>query len=86
MGRLVEWNKRTLVPVRTTIRLARSGLDCSCTASCSITSMPSPTAVESLISMMVTDGRQLGVAVTVGMSGFFTVCGNPIDADTPLAA
>jgi len=60
MGRLVDWNNRTLAPIRTTIRLARRGLDCSCTASCSITSMASPTAVGSLISTTVTAGRGWG--------------------------
>jgi hypothetical protein len=54
IGRFVDWNITTLAPRRTTIRRARRGFDSSCTASWSITSMVSPIAVGSLISMTVT--------------------------------
>ena len=78
-GRLVDWNNRTLAPRRTTTRRTRRGLDSSCTASCSITSMVSPTAVGSLISTTVTADEGLGVTGLVDSGEIFMVCGISID-------
>lgn len=82
IDRLVDWNIRTLVPRRTTTRRTRRGLDSSCTASCSITSMVSPTAVGPLISTTVTADEGLPVAGLVDGGKIFMVCGISIDGST----
>ena len=70
------------MPKRTPTRRTRRGLDSSCTASCSITSIVSPTAVGSLISTTVTADEGVRATGLVDSGEIFTVCGISIVTGT----